>query len=345
MEEQGHNLAAAVAESQLPPCVPCWSLPNGFRSSDLENGAVLPSAFGTQQVTYQSLGTGCGVLQPRIRLNQMVRFSATMISDRPIAVLRLPRTGRVEVTFRGAESVVERPESYGFFLHGTIDDPVNLVHQPAALCDTVVTIISEDQLSAMLAGLRVPPVVERFLNGSRANVAMQARMSSAIEAMASQLVSSPYTGDMAILYAHGKLLEILAATLNDLNGIPVTSALPHRGERGKAAAAIDLLMADLADPPSLETLACSVGLTQRRLAELFKQATGMTVVEWVVERKIEQGAALLRDGGVAIKEIAFQLGYAHVGTFTSQFTRRFGVPPAGYRRSLRSVQSGVRMSS
>ena len=104
-------------------------------------------------------------------------------------------------------------------------------------------------------------------------------------------------------------------------------------------------MADFTQTPSLERLARTVGLTQRRLSELFRLATGKTVVEWVVERKIEHAASLLRDGEMPIKEIAFRLGYAHVGTFTTQFTRRFGTPPAGYRRSLWPARPGECMSS
>ena len=346
MKAQGTKIAnASTQPPSTQPCVPIWTLPSGFCSGDLESSAALPSEFGKQQVTYRSLGAGRGIFHARVRLEESILFSAKMLSARPIAVLRLPRAGWVEVGLHGTVAIVEKPESYGFFLHGDLDDTVDLFHKPAELCDTVVTMISDDQLFSMLTGLRVPTAVERFLNGRCENIAMSVRMSAAIKSLTNQLVSSPYTGDMATLYENGKLLEVLAATFNELNGTAETSEILHRGERGKINAAIDLLMADLAEPPSLESLSGSVGLTQRRLSELFRLATGKTVVEWVAERKIEQSGSLLRDGEMTIKEIAFRLGYAHVATFTNQFTRRYGVPPASYRCSLRSIGSGKCKSS
>jgi AraC-like DNA-binding protein len=327
------------------PCVPSWSLPNGFTSCDLGENQPLPRALGDQQVTYQSVGPGCGVFHARVKLNETVHFSAMMMSERPIAVLRLPRAGKVEVGFRGAGTVVENRDIYGFFLHSQLDSAVEMVHQPATPCDTVVTMFSEDRLSSMLAGTRVPKSVERFLNGDTANVTFSLGMSAAMRSLASQLISSPYSSDLAPLYLNAKFLEAMAATLNDLNGTEESSRSPSRGENARFAAVIDLLLANLAAPPTIEALARSVGLTQRQLAEFFKLQTGRTIAEWVFEKKVEHAATMLRQGDMSIKEISFHLGYTHVGTFTSQFAKKLGVPPAEYRRSQRSFCSNSRKSA
>jgi len=317
-----------------PPCVPTWKLPNGFSSADVANDAALPRTFGTQQVSYQSLGTESALFHARVKLKDVVHVSTKIASESPVAMLRLPRAGQVKVCMTGCDPLVEHPEAYGFFLHGDIGAPVDLMHQPGQHCETVALMISQERLSSLLAGMRLPNEIDEFLAGSTENKGFSVKISMLIRGLSSQLIASPYDGDLAKLYLNGILLKTLAAILSDLNGSSDATPRPHQGEHAKVAMAIDLLQSDLAHPPTMETLARTVGLTQRRLAELFKAKTGMTIVEWLVGRKIEQAAALLRQGDQSIKEIAYCLGYAQVGTFTSQFTRRVGLPPAQFRRSV-----------
>ncbi len=323
-----------VATQPFIPFTSTWSLPSGFAEADMDPACQLPDAFGSHRLAYQTFGEGCGMFDATVLFTEPVKVEGTVTSERPFLLLRLPMAGLVDVSMSGHESVNETPERYGLFLHGRVGDKCTIVQKPGERSDLVAPMITVDRLRGMLDGIRVPAVIAKFIEGRTDNFVAAPKMSAAMRRLASQLRASPYTGDLGDLYRQGKLFEVVAGILGDLGerGHPRNPVIGV--ERVRVAAICDQLLVDLAHPPTLESLARGAGLSQRRLAEIFREVTGQTVVEWVLMHKLLLAAELLREGRLQVKEIAHHLGYSHVGTFTTAFSRQFGVPPAGYRRAV-----------
>jgi AraC-like DNA-binding protein len=182
--------------------------------------------------------------------------------------------------------------------------------------------------------MRVPAVIEKFINGCAGNYVASPKMSAAMRQLIGQIRTSPYTGDLSRLHQHGQLFNLLAVVLSDLEGGRSHDRRQSDKANAKVRAACDLLRADLGRLPPLETVAGTVGLSQRQLARAFRAATGLTVMEWVVKQRLEVASRLLAEGRLPVKEISHRAGYAHVPSFSAAFTRQFGVPPAEYRRTL-----------
>jgi AraC-like DNA-binding protein len=334
-------LSSVAAPPPFLPFISTWSLPNGFGSGDMDPSPALPQEFGTHQVSFQPLGEDCGLFQANVQFDRQVRITGTVASERPFLLLRLPQAGRVRIGLHGDEALTETPEGYGLFLHGRVGDQCDIEQNPNEASNVVAPMISVDRLRSMLAGMRVPTVIERFIDGHGDNFVASPKMSAAMRRLGHQLNTCPYTGDLGNLYRQGKLFEVVAGVLDDLDDRLQPRRPTVGAERSTVAAVCDLLLADLAHPPTLEVLARGVGLPQRRLAEIFRTVTGLTVVEWVLRQKLAQAADLLREGRLPVKEIAWRLGYSQVSTFTAAFTRQFGVPPAGYRRTVVSKHAVV----
>ena len=81
-----------------------------------------------------------------------------------------------------------------------------------------------------------------------------------------------------------------------------------------------------------------VGLPPRKLSAQFRAAFGKPILEWLADWRLVRARELVIDGGASITDIAFSLGYSHVPTFTTAFTRRFGVPPTQLRASVKLEQ-------
>lgn len=116
------------------------------------------------------------------------------------------------------------------------------------------------------------------------------------------------------------------------------SSAPRSARNAEERLAVSVrtrLLAELAAPPSVEELARSVGLTPRRLNDLFRELYGDTVFGCLTEWRLEQGLALLRQGELSVKQVAYQLGYAHPSNFVAAFVRRFGDTPGHLRRQAR----------
>ncbi|UUT20223.1 MULTISPECIES: AraC family transcriptional regulator [Pseudomonas] len=92
----------------------------------------------------------------------------------------------------------------------------------------------------------------------------------------------------------------------------------------------ELLQAQLAAPPSLEELAAAVNLSPFHFARVFRRATGMPPHTWLMQQRIAQARALLRDGCLPL-EVATQLGFADQSHLSRQFKQVYGVGPAAYR--------------
>lgn len=322
-----------AAAQPFLPFTSTWSLANGFGEGDQDSGQPLPDAFGTHRVGFQSFGEGCGMFDATVLFTEPVKVVGTVTSERPFLLLRLPLAGRVEVSMQGQESVNETPEGYGLFLHGRGGDQCTIMQKSGECSDLVAPMIAVDRLRDMLNGIRIPAVIAKFINGHTDNFVAAPKMSAAMRRLARQIKASPYTGDLGNLYRQGKLFEVVAGVLGDLDDRGHPSQPVIGREQTKVADICDLLRLDLAHPPSLETLALKAGLSQRRLAEIFREVTGLTVIEWFVRQKLLLGADLLREGCLPVKEIAHRLGYSQVSTFTAAFSRQFGCPPASYRKS------------
>ncbi len=90
---------------------------------------------------------------------------------------------------------------------------------------------------------------------------------------------------------------------------------------------------DGSEPPSLALLARDLGLSDTALRRRFKAATGQTMQEWLLTRKISAARALLSDSELPLRVIAAQLGYRNEYFFSRQFKTMAGVAPGAFRKS------------
>ena len=83
---------------------------------------------------------------------------------------------------------------------------------------------------------------------------------------------------------------------------------------------------------SLERLARQAGLGRYQLIRAFRAATGLTPHAYLLNARINQGRRLLRDG-LALAEVAYQLGFADQSHFQRVFKAHVGLTPGQYRRA------------
>jgi len=133
---------------------------------------------------------------------------------------------------------------------------------------------------------------------------------------------------MATLYVQGKVLELMADVLGSLGGGTPLGAEAPPPDQQRGITARDILMADLANPPSIEDLAVQVGVSHRRLNEIFQAMYGAAPYHCLTQWRLEEARVLLVRGDLSVKEVAHMLGYAHVSSFSHAFTRHFGEAPS-----------------
>jgi transcriptional regulator GlxA family with amidase domain len=96
----------------------------------------------------------------------------------------------------------------------------------------------------------------------------------------------------------------------------------------------DLADARYSEPLGVEDLARAAGLSRAHFSREFRRAFGESPHAYLLTRRLERAAALLRTTDRSIADICFTVGHQSVGSFTSSFTRTYGMPPTAYRASF-----------
>ncbi len=96
----------------------------------------------------------------------------------------------------------------------------------------------------------------------------------------------------------------------------------------------DLADARYAEPLDVGDLAAAAGLSRAHFSREFRRAFGESPHAYLLTRRLERAAALLRTTDHSVADVCFSIGLSSVGSFTSSFTRTFGQSPTAYRGSF-----------
>jgi AraC-like DNA-binding protein len=93
----------------------------------------------------------------------------------------------------------------------------------------------------------------------------------------------------------------------------------------------DLADARYFEPLDVTDLAQAAGLSRAHFSREFRRAFGEPPHSYLLTRRLERAAALLRTTDRSVAEICLDVGLQSIGSFTTSFTRTFGASPTAYR--------------
>jgi AraC-like DNA-binding protein len=93
----------------------------------------------------------------------------------------------------------------------------------------------------------------------------------------------------------------------------------------------DLADARYRDPLDVPTLARAAHLSPAHFSREFRRTFGETPHRYLLMRRLERAAALLRNTDRTVADICARVGLSSIGSFTTSFGRAFGVSPTAYR--------------
>ena len=83
---------------------------------------------------------------------------------------------------------------------------------------------------------------------------------------------------------------------------------------------------------SVEELSESTGYSYSRLARVFKSYTGVTLIEYINDKKMTYAKRLLRTTNLTTLQISEKIGYSSLSSFNHLFKKVYGIPPSEYRK-------------
>jgi AraC-like DNA-binding protein len=88
------------------------------------------------------------------------------------------------------------------------------------------------------------------------------------------------------------------------------------------------------EPLDVGDLARAAGLSRAHFSREFLKAFGEPPHSYLLTRRLERAAALLRSTDRSVADICMSVGLQSVGSFTTSFGRAFGSSPTAYRAAF-----------
>ncbi|HEX4340838.1 MAG TPA: helix-turn-helix domain-containing protein [Polyangiaceae bacterium] len=86
---------------------------------------------------------------------------------------------------------------------------------------------------------------------------------------------------------------------------------------------------------TLDQLASKASTSPRTLSRRFKEQTGTTPLQWLLDARVRSAQALLETTELSVEEVSAAVGFDGPSTFRTRFRRTVGVSPVAYRRTFR----------
>ena len=151
-----------------------------------------------------------------------------------------------------------------------------------------------------------------------------------------QLINSNINSAIRDLYLKGKIYELLSLHFqkDEVADGEFCPFLVDEQNVLKIRKAKDIIIARMAEPPSLQELATEIGLNIKKLKEGFKQIYGDSVFSFLLDYKMEHARRLLETNQYNVNEVGIKVGYSTASHFIAAFKKKFGSTPKKYVMSL-----------
>jgi AraC-like DNA-binding protein len=107
----------------------------------------------------------------------------------------------------------------------------------------------------------------------------------------------------------------------------------------------DLADARYSEPIEVADMAGAAALSKAHFSREFRRTFGESPHHYLLTRRLERAAALLRMTDWTVAEICFSIGLRSLGSFTTSFKRAFGETPTEYRAKQPSAALAARVPS
>ena len=163
-----------------------------------------------------------------------------------------------------------------------------------------------------------------------------APVSPSMAVVLNQIMNFNLTPSIKNLYFRAKAYELLSLYFNkaenpDLEQCPFLS---DEENIKKIRRAKDIVIARMAEPPSLQELSDEIGLSLKKLKDGFKQIYGDSVYSFLFDYKMEYARKLLETGEYNVNEVGLKVGYSTASHFIAGFKKKFGTTPKKYTLSV-----------
>lgn len=161
-------------------------------------------------------------------------------------------------------------------------------------------------------------------------------ISPSMAVVLNQIMNYSLHPSIKLLYFKGKAYELLSLYFNRPEDVNIEQCpfLVDEENVLKIKKAKEIIIAKMAEPPTLQELSKEIGLPLKKLKDGFKQIYGEPVYAFLFDYKMEVARKLLASGSHNVNEVGLKVGYSTASHFIAAFKKKFGTTPKKYVMSL-----------
>jgi AraC-like DNA-binding protein len=244
--------------------------------------------------------------------------------------------GKAKFIFNQGSYALDLKEEKSLLLYNPQKElPLNLELQPQSWVISVIISIKKFHTLFSTEASYIP-----FLSGENQDKKYynESDISPSMAIVLSQLFHYNLHPNIKNLYYKGKGYELLSLYFNRSED-PDAEQCPFLIDEEnvmKVKKAKEIVIANMAEPPSLQELADQVGLNLKKLKMGFKQIYGDTVYGFLFDYKMDCARKLLDSGSYNVNEVGLKIGYSTGSHFIAAFKKKFSTTPKKYLMSINS---------
>ena len=139
--------------------------------------------------------------------------------------------------------------------------------------------------------------------------------------------------DESLIRLAKRVVQLRSEVGQRIARLPSLRAATRDEIRRRLNRAVGLIHADIAGDLTLERIAREACLAPFHFHRLFTSYFGETPHAYVTRLRLQRATALLAGSDRSVIDVATECGFESLGSFTSLFTKRVGVPPGRFRKN------------
>jgi len=213
----------------------------------------------------------------------------------------------------------------------TTNDLSSVIRFPANTeTQYVVVGITSSELRSMLR-METHNQVLKTITTSAASFLYFESMSTETQQILKNIAAINMNDDLSNFLVQIKVQELLYHLFHKLSKRENTSQKAlYNADAEKLFEVRNMILSDIGEPPFIPTLATTVGMSETKLKQLFKQTFGDTIYNYYQKVRMEEAAFLLKQSGYSVSEVGYQLGFSNLSHFSRLFQKHYGSTPKKY---------------
>jgi AraC-like DNA-binding protein len=191
--------------------------------------------------------------------------------------------------------------------------------------------ITPDKLEELFSihSINFPYSITQVLN-AKINRVLTFPLTGNMRRVVDQTLNHPFSEKLSYQFVESKLTELLCYTLLCMQSPEHAYNNDNQLSNTKNNAMkllLSRLEGDLEKIPSVDELSKELGMSKAQLTKTFKSSYGMTISEYLTQKRMQRSQDLIKEGKLSILQVAIEVGYLNQSSFGRAFKKFFGYSP------------------